>query len=105
MIQIVMSKFSLKIYLVCGYAILALLFLPAPIFADSNCAKDPKACSYFYLSAFATKEHFYHPTKAREWEDGEWNAHVKEAKCRGFSCKVKTKNPAYKIVESTYNEL
>ena len=99
MLQMIMSKLSLKVYLVCGYAILALLFLPAPVFASSNCAKNPKTCTYSHLCAFATKVNFYHPTQALEWADGKWSGHVKEAKRRGFSCKVKT----YDIVKSTYN--
>ena len=91
----------LKVYLVCGYAILALLFLPAPVFASSNCAKNPKACNYFHLCVFATELIYEtrNTTKERKWADGEWSGHVKEAKRRGFSCKVKT----YDIVKSTYN--
>ena len=97
MLQMIMSKLSLKVYLVCGYAILALLFLPAPVFASSNCSKNPKACTYFHLCIFATE--LIYNTNKRKWADGEWSGHVQEAKRRGFSCKVKT----YDIVKSTYN--
>ena len=96
-----MSKLSLKVYLVCGYAILALLFLPVPVFANSNCAQNPKACTYFHLCVFATQLIYEtrNTTKERKWADGKWSGHVKEAKRRGFSCEVKT----YDIVKSTYN--
>ena len=89
MLQVSMSKLSLKVYLVCGYAILALLVLPAPVFASSNCAQNPTTCTYFDLCAFATKENFYHPTQAPEWAGGKWSGHVKEAKRRGFRAKLR----------------
>ena len=90
-----MFKLSLKVYLVCGYAILALLFLPVPVFANSNCAQNPKACTYFHLCVFATQLIYEtrNTTKERKWADGKWSGHVKEAKRRGLLCSIKTTNP------------
>jgi len=104
MLQMVMSKLSLKVYLMCGYAILALLFLPAPVFANTNCAKNLKACNNKLLCAFATQLIYKtrNTTNDRKWADGDWRGHVTEANRRVLSCGIKTQNSTYNIVKSAY---
>ena len=99
MLQIVMSKLSLKVYLVCGYAILALLFLPAPVFATTSCVKNPQTCSDQAVCIYATDVR----AGTKHWSKGQWISHVKEADRRGLSCSVYTPNPSYFLVESAYN--
>ena len=83
------------------YAILALVFLPAPVFAITNCVKKPQTCSDEAVCIYATDVR----AGTKHWSKGQWLSHVKEAARRGLSCNVSTPNPSYNIVKSTYNIL